>query len=229
MNDPVSPFDWQRIWLSEYPPAYLGEVALRTAFMFIVILSALSVSGKREVRQLSVYELVLLIGLGSAAGDPMLYHDTPIGVAIVVFIVIMLCYKFITRLSDRNRTIREKLEGIPVYVIENGCILIQNFDDEDLGKDELFVDLRQAGIEQLGEVRVAILEPNGLVSLFRHLDNEVKPGLPIMPKSLAKATKHIVVADTYSCIHCGFTQHMLPDQDVVCPTCQKQTWVKAEG
>ena len=85
MNNPVLPFDWHRIWLSEYPSTYLGEVALRTVFMFVVILTALSISGKREVRQLSVYELVLLIGLGSAAGDPMLYHDVPLGAAVVVF------------------------------------------------------------------------------------------------------------------------------------------------
>jgi uncharacterized membrane protein YcaP (DUF421 family) len=228
MNDPVSPFDWQRIWLADYPLTYLGEVVLRTVFMFVIILTALTVSGKREVRQLSVYELVLLIGLGSAAGDPMLYHDVPLGVAVVVFIMVMVCYKFITRLSDRNRPIREKLEGIPVYVIENGCILIRNFADEDLGKDELFVDLRQAGIEHLGQVRVAILEPNGLISLFRQPDDEVKPGLPIMPNALSKTTKYIVAADTYSCIHCGFTQSMQPDQDVVCPKCQKYTWVKSE-
>ncbi len=216
------------MWLHEYPLPYLGEVALRTAFMFVIILTALTISGKREVRQLSVYELVLLIGLGSAAGDPMFYHDVPLGAVVIVFIVMMLCYKFITRLSDRNRLIREKLEGVPVYVIENGCILTQNFDDEDLGKEELFVDLRQAGIEQLGEVRVAILEPNGLLSLYRQSDDQVKYGLPILPKALAEHTKHILTAGTYACIHCGNTQHMHSDQDVTCPSCGRDTWVKAQ-
>ncbi|MEZ0539542.1 YetF domain-containing protein [Fibrella arboris] len=228
MKDPVSPFDWQRIWLHEYPLTYLGEVAFRTLFMFVIILTALTVSGKREVRQLSVYELVLLIGLGSAAGDPMFYHDVPLGAAVVVFIVIMSCYKFITRLSDRNETVRHKIEGVPVYVIENGCILTRNFDDEDLGKDELFVDLRQAGIEQLGEVRVAILEPNGQVSLYRQPDDKIKPGLPILPKALADFTRHIVLAGTYSCTHCGQTQPMQPDQEATCPNCQAQTWVAAQ-
>lgn len=229
MKDSVLPFDWQRIWLHEYPLTYLGEVAFRTLFMFVIILTALTVSGKREVRQLSVYELVLLIGLGSAAGDPMFYHDVPLGAAVVVFIVIMVCYKFITRLSDRNRIIREKLEGVPVYVIEDGCILTRNFDDEDLGKDELFVDLRQAGIEQLGEVRTAILEPNGQLSLYRQPVDQVKPGLPILPKALANFTKRIVSAGIYSCTHCGQTQAMQPDQEPTCPSCQKQTWVKAQA
>ena len=229
MKEPILPFDWQRIWLHDYPAMYLGEVAFRSLFMFIIILTALSISGKREVRQLSVYELVLLIGLGSAAGDPMLYHDVPLGATVVVFIVIMGCYKFITRLSDRNETVRNRLEGVPVYVIEDGRILTKNFKDEDIGKDELFVDLRQAGIEQLGQVRIAVLEPNGTLSLFRYDDANVKPGLPIMPRALANFTKHILVADTYACITCGYTQPMQPDQDTICPTCQAGAWVVAQS
>lgn len=229
MNDSVIPFDWRRMWLHDYPWTYLGEVAFRSVFMFTIILVALSVSGKREVRQLSVYELVLLIGLGSAAGDPMFYHDVPLAAAVVVFIVIMGCYKFITRLSDRHEAVRHRLEGVPVYVIEDGCILTKNFDDEDIGKDELFVDLRQAGIEQLGQVRIAILEPNGTLSLFQYDDADVKPGLPIMPRALATFTKHIVVADTYACTTCGYTQPMQPDQVIACPTCQSGTWVVAQA
>jgi uncharacterized membrane protein YcaP (DUF421 family) len=228
MKEPVSPFDWQRMWLHDYPPTYLGEVALRTVVMFVVILTALTVSGKREVRQLSVYELVLLIGLGSAAGDPMFYDDVPLAAAITVFVVVMICYKFITRLSDRNKLVRNKLEGVPVYVIEDGRILTHNFNDEDLGKDELFVDLRQAGIEQLGEVRIAILEPNGQLSLYKQPDDQIKPGLPILPKALADYTKHILTAADYACTECGHTQPMQPDQDITCPNCQKQAWVKAQ-
>jgi len=229
MKEPVSPFDWQRIWLHDYPITYLGEVAFRSFFMFVIILTALTVSGKREVRQLSVYELVLLIGLGSAAGDPMFYDDVPLAAVIVVFIVIMICYKVITRLSDRNETIRHKIEGVPVYVIEDGCILTKNFDDEDLGKDELFVDLRQAGIEQLGEVRVAILEPNGQLSIYKQPDNQIKPGLPILPKPLAACTTHIIKSDTYACTECGHTQPMQPDQDTTCPSCMHHAWVRAQG
>jgi uncharacterized membrane protein YcaP (DUF421 family) len=229
VKDPITPFDWQRMWLADFPWSFLGEVALRTVFMFAVILVALSVSGKREVRQLSVYELVLVIGLGSAAGDPMFYHDVPLASAVVVFVVIMLCYKFITKLSDRNKTIRDKLEGVPVYVIEDGCILTKNFDDEDLGKDELFADLRQAGIEQLGEVRVAILEANGTLSLYKQPYDKVEPGLPILPKPLAEFIKHIGTAGTYACDRCGYTQPMQPNQNTACPTCQNGQWVKAQG
>lgn len=228
MVEPLQPFDWQRILIHDYPWLYLGEVALRTVIMFSVLLVALAVSGKREVKQLSVYELVLLIGLGSAAGDPMFYDEVPISAAIVVFVVMMGCYKLITRLSDKNKTLREAIEGKAVYVIQNGCILSQNFDQEDLGQDELFSELRQVGIEQLGQVRVAILEPSGQLSVFQYSDAETKPGLPIMPHLLQLQTEVPVVAAQYACINCGHVQDFDgAEHQPKCQRCGRHRWVRA--
>lgn len=228
MQDPVVPFDLKRMLIDQFPITYLGEVALRTLIMFAILLAALTVSGKREVRQLSIFELVLLIGLGSAAGDPMFYHDVPLGAALVVFVVMMSSYKLITYLSDKNRGIRERLEGKPVYVISEGCILTQNFDDEDLGRDELFVDLRQAGLEHLGQVRLAILESNGTLSIYRYPDDQVRPGLPVLPHLLRGETRQVKTSGTYACSYCGHTEDRAPDSDrgVVCPVCNHEQWVK---
>ncbi|GAB4017927.1 DUF421 domain-containing protein [Spirosoma koreense] len=230
MTEPVEPFDWKRIFIHDFPWAYLGEVAFRTFFMFVVILAALTVSGKREVRQLSIYELVLLIGLGSAAGDPMFYHDTPIMAAVVVFIVMMGCYKLATYISDRNKTVRHVLEGQPVYVIQNGCILTQNFGEEDLGLEELFSDLRVEGIEHLGQVRTAILEPNGQLSVFQFSPEAVRPGLPILPNELDHPVERIREPGNYACCCCGRVRHVEPADSLPdCTQCGKKTWVKAVG
>lgn len=229
MKEPVIPFDWQRILIHDFPGLYLAEVALRTLIMFLVILLALRVSGKREVKQLSVYELVLVIGLGSAAGDPMFYDDVPLSASVVVFVVMMGCYKLATRISDKNPKVRVALEGKPVYVVENGCIDKQNFDDEDLGLDELFAELRLAGVEQLGQVRVAILESNGELSVFLQEDKDVKPGLPILPKFLDQASEDIQEAGVYACRNCGNVEKLAPMPKVHCKRCDHDCWVKAQG
>jgi uncharacterized membrane protein YcaP (DUF421 family) len=224
---PVEPFDWERILIDQFPWLYLGEVALRTLFMFIILLTALTVSGKREVRQLSIYELVLVIGLGSAAGDPMFYDDVPLSSAVVVFVVMMICYKLATRISDRNKVIRQKIEGRAVYVIEQGRILICNFSNEDLSQDELFADLRVSGIEHLGQIRIAILEANGQLSLFKFENDEAKPGLSILPRELAEKVDAIEKDGTYACCTCGNVQpfsHPVPNP--VCDNCQQKGWIK---
>ncbi|GAB3499148.1 DUF421 domain-containing protein [Spirosoma knui] len=227
MKQPVEPFDWVRVLTNELPLTYLGEVAFRTLVMFLVLLIALKISGKRQIKQLSVFELVLVIGLGSAAGDPMFYEDVPLLSVIVVFTVMMICYKLITRLSDSNRVVREFLEGKPVYVVEGGCILIKNFKKEDLTQDELFTELRLAGIKQLGEVQAAILEPTGEVSVFQYPQNDVKAGLPVMPKALQNSTETIAEAGTYACTTCGNIQTFAASSQPICPNCQHNQWVKA--
>lgn len=228
MQEPIQPFDWQRMLIDQFPLTYLGEVAFRTVFMFVVLLTALTVSGKREVRQLSIYELVLLIGLGSAAGDPMFYHDVPLASAVVVFVVIMGCYKLTTYISDRNKLVRETLEGKPVYVIEEGCILTQNFDREDMGIDELFSYLRVEGIEHLGQIRTAILEPNGQLSVFRFEPDGLKLGLPILPKVFDQHSERIEAPGNYACCVCGHVEMF--DESVLqapCKRCGESRWVKA--
>ena len=228
MPDPVQPFDWERMLIDQLPWTYLGEVAFRTVFMFIVLLTALAVSGKREVRQLSIYELVLLIGLGSAAGDPMFYHDVPLSSAVVVFVVLMSCYKLATYVSDRSQKVREVLEGKPVYVIEHGRILTENLDREDVGPDEVFSDLRAAGIEQLGQIRVAILESNGQLSIFEFAPDEVLEGLPILPKELNRHTEYIHNSGRYACRTCGNVQAFeAPASHPPCAKCGQSVWVKA--
>jgi uncharacterized membrane protein YcaP (DUF421 family) len=225
---PVEPFDWERILIDQFPWSYLGEVALRTLFMFIILLTALTVSGKREVRQLSIYELVLVIGLGSAAGDPMFYDDVPLSSAVVVFVVMMVCYKLVTRISDHSEAIRKKVEGDAVYVVERGRILVRNFDNEDLSQEELFSDLRVSGIEQLGQVRIAILEANGQISVFKFKDEDVKPGLSILPRDLDDSLENIDEAGDYACCTCGNVQtfsHPVPGP--ACDNCRQKGWTKA--
>jgi uncharacterized membrane protein YcaP (DUF421 family) len=228
MKEPVKPFDWERILLDEFPWQYLGEVTFRTVFMFLILLIALKISGKRQIKQLSVFELVLVIGLGSAAGDPMFYHDVPLASAAVVFIVMMGCYKLITALSDKNRAVRNVLEGQPVYVIENGCILIKNFKDEDLTQDELFTELRLAGIRHLGEVKIAIREPTGEISVFPFTEVDKKIGLPILPDRLKTATKTISQPGIYACYKCGNVQTFTLDNRPICENCQNEQWVRIE-
>lgn len=228
MPDPVLPFDWERMLIDQLPWTYLGEVAFRTVFMFLVLLTALTLSGKREVRQLSIYELVLLIGLGSAAGDPMFYHDVPLSSAVVVFAVMMGCYKLAAYISDRSQPIREVLEGKAVYVIEDGCILTKNFDREDIGRDELFADLRVAGVEQLGQVRIAILEANGQFSVFQFAPDDVRDGLPILPKELNRYAEYIPDPGHYACCNCGNVQSFGNTANrPPCPRCNQPVWVRA--
>ncbi|RYG40787.1 MAG: DUF421 domain-containing protein, partial [Chitinophagaceae bacterium] len=89
-------FSWKELLLGDQEWDFLPEVGLRTFVMFAVILIGLSILGKRGVKQLSVFELVVIIGLGSAAGDPMFYKDVGLIPAFIVFAIVISLYSLVT-------------------------------------------------------------------------------------------------------------------------------------
>lgn len=219
-------FEWNRFLFNDLPVIFLLEVLVRAFIMYVVILSSLRASGKRGVKQLSVYELVLIIGLGSAAGDPMFYEDVGLIPAITVFIVIIGLYRSTTWLSGRSKKMADLLEGKPVCLIENGKFSIENFKKEDLAQDEFFSELRQQNVEHLGQVRVGLIEPTGELSLFFYEDNEVKPGLPLIPSVFKQKNKLIEEPGIYACTFCGNTTS-INESSAVCKICKKEEWVLA--
>ena len=223
----LSAFNWKELMLGSENWSFLLETILRTLIMFIVILVSLRILGKRGVKQLSIFELVVIISLGSAAGDPMLYKDVGILPAIIVFTIVVVLYSFITFLIGKNPIFEKIMEGKPVTLIKNGAFSIGNFSKEALGADEFFAELRMQGVSQLGQIEEAIVESSGNISIFYFPDEEVKYGLPIMPDSLESSTEVIIDTDHYACIFCGYTEKLKSSTKYICPECNKSKCVKA--
>jgi uncharacterized membrane protein YcaP (DUF421 family) len=222
-------FAWKELLLGGEDWSFLLETFLRTLIMFIVILVSLRLLGKRGVKQLSVFELVVIIGLGSAAGDPMFYKDVGILPALIVFTLIVSLYTLVTYLVGKHKKFELLVEGKPVCLIKDGQFSIENFKKETLGADEFFAELRMQGVSQLGQIEEAIEESSGNISIFYYPDEKVKYGLPIMPDTLDRTTKKITEAGYYSCLFCGHTDKLQPANEHVCHACKKVEWVKASN
>lgn len=224
-----SAFNWKELMVGGEDWSFLPEVILRTLVMFVVILASLRILGKRGVKQLSIFELVVIISLGSAAGDPMFYKDVGILPALIVFVMVVGLYSLITYMIGKNQKFEKLVEGNPVCLIKNGVFSIDNFQKEALGEDEFFAELRMQGVSQLGQVEEAIEESSGNISIFYYPDQEVKYGLPIMPGSLDSWCQKISDTNYYACIFCGYTEKLKPVSKYTCPECKKSKWVKANN
>lgn len=222
-------FSWRDLLLGSENWPFLWETVIRTFIMFVVIMVSLRILGKRGVKQLSVFELVVIIGLGSAAGDPMFYKDVGILPSLIVFTLIISLYSLITWLIGQNKSFENLVEGKPVCLIKDGVFEIDNFKKEALGADEFFAELRLKGVSQLGQIEQAIEESNGEISVFYMPDDEVRYGLPIMPDSLDHALTQINEPGHYACTFCGYTQKMEVQPAAICPECKKDEWVEASN
>ncbi|VTR38499.1 Protein of uncharacterised function (DUF421) [Serratia fonticola] len=179
-------FDIQRMAFDETTPEFLAEVALRCLFTFLLVFIFLKMTGRRGVRQMSLFEVLIILTLGSAAGDVAFYHDVPLLPVLMVFVSIMVMYRFSTWLMDRFQKLQTWMEGEPLILVSEGLFDWDILCRENITHDEFFMELRQAGVEHLGQVRLGILEVNGTISVYFYPDEQVRPGLPVLPAKCVK-------------------------------------------
>ncbi|ACU07348.1 protein of unknown function DUF421 [Flavobacteriaceae bacterium 3519-10] len=219
--------DWSAIIYGAEDWSFLPEVAIRTVVMFLIIILGLRFLGKRGVKQLSVFELVVIIGLGSAAGDPMFYKEVGIIFSLLVFIIIVALYAGLTYFLGKSKKFEDLVEGKAACLIEEGVFVLDSFKKENLGSDEFFAELRLRGVSQLGQVETAIAETSGGLSVFFYSDENIKPGLSIMLGSLQNPVTKIDKSAYYSCIFCAYTEEKQPGPAGKCPKCTREEWVEA--
>ena len=221
--------DFEKLLIGEEEWSFIPQIAFRTLVMYFIVLISLRLLGKRGVTQLSVFELVVIIGLGSAAGDPMFYREVGLLSAVAVFAVVVTSYKVTSYLVNKSKRMEQLLEGSSTCLIEGGEFAIKNFKKEALAQDEFFSELRQHSISHLGQVKLAIIETSGSISVFYYPEDEVKYGLPVLPERFCRKQKTIEEAGYYSCSFCGYTIHLDRTLKQSCAKCEKEEWVKSSN
>ena len=218
--------NWRTLLLGEEEWNFLYEVLLRSAVMFIVAITAMRILGRRGTKQ-GVFELVLIITLGSAAGDPMFYKNVGILPAILVFASIVVMYKIVNFFTARVQALDDLIEGTHSRLVKGGRFNVENSKLENLRHDELFEDLRLHGVKHLGQIEAAYIEASGQVSIFFLPDEKVEYGLPVTPELFEKQLVEIKEQDIYSCGHCGHTKKIGPGPHHTCEICENKKWVKS--
>ncbi|GLK89640.1 DUF421 domain-containing protein [Pseudomonas turukhanskensis] len=223
----MTAFDWQRMLIDKLPLQFLFEVTLRTLFAYLVVFSFLKISGRRGVRQLSLFELVVILTLGSAAGDVTFYDDVPLLPVAMVFLTLLVMYRVTTYAMERMPRFGDWLEGKPAVIIEDGVCDVPNLERKNISTDEFFMELRQKGVEHLGQVRIGIMEVNGDVSLYFQPEDQVRPGLSVLPSPLRQQYRQVPAAGLYACTCCGKTTELQAGGGGPCSRCKHEEWSEA--
>jgi len=223
----MTPFDWQRIFIHEFPLLFLAEVALRATFAFISVFLFLKISGRRGIRQLSLFELVVILTLGSAAGDVSFYEDVPLLPIGATFVTLLLLYRATMFVMSRSERFAGWMEGKPVTIIRDGLYELHSLEKHNISSDEFFMELRHQGVEHLGQVRLGILETDGDISLFFFEPTAVRPGLSVLPAEYRQVYRKAPASGMYACVRCGFPQPLESQQQMKCSRCASVCWSKA--
>ncbi|URO00658.1 DUF421 domain-containing protein [Leclercia adecarboxylata] len=219
-------FDLQRMAFDKVPVEFLGEVALRSLYTFILVFLFLKLTGRRGVRQMSLFEVLIILTLGSAAGDVAFYDDVPMVPVFVVFISLAVLYRLVMWLMSKSEKLEDLLEGKPVVIIEEGKLAWDKVKGANMTEFEFFMELRNSSVEHLGQIRLAIMETNGQISIYYYANEDVKPGLCILPAEYVERYTHVPSSQEYACVRCGHIEAMAAGDHKLCPRCANPEWSK---
>ncbi|HXO18793.1 MAG TPA: YetF domain-containing protein [Thermoanaerobaculia bacterium] len=141
------------------------ELVVRSAVVYVFLLILLRVTGKRQVGQLAPFDLVLLLVLSNAVQNSMNAGDNSlIGGLIAATTLVGLNY-VVSLATYRNKKLEAIIEGRPQVLIHNGKLYEEVMAASKLTRHELDAALRQSGCTCVEDVRSAILENNGSISV----------------------------------------------------------------
>ena len=219
--------DWASIFIHDTTLAFAAEIVIRVVVMFSMIILFLRFTGKRGVRQLSIFELTIILSLGSIAGDPMFTEDLPIIQAVIIMSTVIALYRLCTWIMMKYQPFEDLLEGKAIYIVEEGQLVLDKIKEGKMSHDEFFAEMRQQGIEHLGQVRIGLLETDGNLSILLYTNEQIRYGLPLFPKQY-QPVEQVEPTVRYACMDCGYVAHIV-DPNQLCIRCEDKdkNWAKA--
>jgi uncharacterized membrane protein YcaP (DUF421 family) len=157
-----------------YPAGHVAlQIVLRTGVIYLVVLIGVRLSGKREVGQMTPFDLTLLLLLSNSVQNAMTGPDTSLIGGVVAATTLLLMNYVVGTLSGKNRVFRRVVQGQPSLLIHDGQPIQEHMAKEHVSMDELERAVREHGIAQCSDVALAVLEVDGSISCLKY--DEIKP------------------------------------------------------
>jgi uncharacterized membrane protein YcaP (DUF421 family) len=153
----------------------LPDIVLRTAVVYLFLVVALRISGKREVGQFSIFELVVVLVISNAVQNAMVGENTSLWAGLVAVVTLLGLDIALRTLTRRFRRLRRVLEGEPRLLVRDGQVLPKAMRREGIEEDDLIAAIHRTGLERIDEVRLAILEVDGSISVIPKKDGVASP------------------------------------------------------
>ena len=150
----------------------MAITAIRTAIIYLFLIAALRVTGKRQLGELQPIELVVTLLISDLASIPMQESGAPLLSGLVPIAVLVSLELILSALMMKSNNLSRLISGNPVVVINEGKLSQKALRQLRLTVEDLLETLRQQDIFDLREVRYAIAETNGNISVFKYADRQ---------------------------------------------------------
>jgi uncharacterized membrane protein YcaP (DUF421 family) len=150
------------------PETSLLELVVRGSVMYLMLLVALRVLVRRHIGSLNLMDLLLVVLIADAAQNAMAAEYRSISEGLVLCGTLIAWNYLLDWAAFKSKFVARLLEPPPLALVCDGQILRRNLRQEFITKEELLSQLREQGIEEVGQVKLAYLEPDGALSVIKH-------------------------------------------------------------
>lgn len=168
---------------------------IRTLILYLVIILAIRLMGKRQVGELQPSELVITILVSAVASVPVQDIDIPLSHGIVPILTLMAAEVVISSVSQKHITFRRMLTGNPVLIIKDGEFIQSAVDKLRLSIDDILANLRLNSVFDIRDVKRAQVETNGQISILLSDDSQPATIKALGLKSSPSGPFYTIISD----------------------------------
>lgn len=150
----------------------LLEIVLRTGIIYLLVLVGIRLAGKREVGQMTPFDLTLLLLLSNSVQNAMTGADTSLAGGAVAATTLLVLNYLLAEYSGINRRFRRFVQGQPSLLVHDGQVIESHMAKEHVSMDELQRALREHGVGTYKDAALAVLEVDGSISVLKYDDIE---------------------------------------------------------
>jgi uncharacterized membrane protein YcaP (DUF421 family) len=152
-----------QMWLPEIP---VWEKILRSFIVYAFLLVSFRLIGKRQVAQMTPFDLIVLLMISNVLQNAMIGPDNSILGGMIGATAILAANWLVGYATFSSRRAERLIEGVPTVLVHHGHIIEGNLRREEFSHEDLLSSLRSQGYFDVKDVRVAILEPSGKLSVL---------------------------------------------------------------
>ncbi|MFB3737995.1 MAG: DUF421 domain-containing protein [Candidatus Velamenicoccus archaeovorus] len=142
------------------------QIVVRSVVVYAAVFAGLRMMGKRQLGQMTVFDLVVILLIANAVQNAMVGPDTSLQGGILAAAVLLVLNFAVSRVRLLTPRFERLLEGTPTMLIRDGRYLTANLRKEGIDLEEVRSALREHGLSTAEEVRVAYLETDGSISII---------------------------------------------------------------
>ena len=142
------------------------DIVIRAAFIFFFILLLTRVVGRRELSSMEPFDLILLVVIGDLVQQGVTQNDFSVVGAVLAITTMGMLTVLVSWVGWRWRVLRPVLEGEPIILLQDGDPIKRNLDRNRITVDELLAAAREQQVDDLDDVRWAVLETSGRISII---------------------------------------------------------------